>query len=431
MSSGQATDEMNVLRNKIASLEIQMKMQRVKRENQAAWEKSDREAAKKDLEMKMEIKSLVMQTALENERRDRKDLEQKMEVMKMQAAHALESEKRDRMLENEKRDRILDAALEKKETQHQIESEKRDREAAIENERRDRKDLEQKMEVVKMQAAHALESEKQDRDAALEKKETQHQIEQLKWEARFGQMEQQLRHYSQPIITSSPIQPLQHTVNPSPTQQGEQEQWLLQQLHELKLPKNESSQPQPPLPIPVPAVPSISQEGMAAPTAPIPSLPAGPHPAVATASSMQGNISTTGCHAVPSVSQEGMAAPIAPMPSLPAGPNDAVATASSMQGNISTTRFQSAQPGNKSTTVALPSTPGSTGSSASLAPLAKPSKAVRPQHQVGIGPVAKGGSIPLPGNASNHFFLSHCQATGGDQTNAIYLELRQLGFSCW
>jgi hypothetical protein len=30
-----------------------------------------------------------------------------------------------------------------------------------------------------------------------------------------------------------------------------------------------------------------------------------------------------------------------------------------------------------------------------------------------------------------HFFLSHCQGTGGDQTNAIYLELRQLGFACW
>ena len=238
-----------------------------------------------------------------------------------------------------------------------------------------------------MQTAHALESEKRDRDAALERKETQHQIEQLKWEARFGQMEQQLRHHSQPIVTGSPIQPLQHTVNPSPMQQGEREQWLLHQLLELKLPKNESSQPQPPLPVPVPAVPSMSQEGMAAPSAPIPSLPAGPHPAVATASSMQGNISTTG--------------------------------------------FKSAQPGNKSTTVALPSAPGSTGSSAPLAPLTKPSKAIRPQHQVSIGPAARGGSIPLPGDASNHFFLSHCQATGGDQTNAIYLELRELGFSCW
>jgi hypothetical protein len=37
----------------------------------------------------------------------------------------------------------------------------------------------------------------------------------------------------------------------------------------------------------------------------------------------------------------------------------------------------------------------------------------------------------LPSGAQSHFFLSHCQATGGDQCNAIYLELRQLGFACW
>jgi hypothetical protein len=43
----------------------------------------------------------------------------------------------------------------------------------------------------------------------------------------------------------------------------------------------------------------------------------------------------------------------------------------------------------------------------------------------------KGGTVPLPAGALTHFFLSHSQATGGDQTNAIYLELRQMGFSCW
>jgi hypothetical protein len=59
------------------------------------------------------------------------------------------------------------------------------------------------------------------------------------------------------------------------------------------------------------------------------------------------------------------------------------------------------------------------------------SKTLQPQRQVSNGPTAEGGTIPLPGNARTHFFLSHCQATGGDQTNAIYLELRQLGFSCW
>jgi hypothetical protein len=39
--------------------------------------------------------------------------------------------------------------------------------------------------------------------------------------------------------------------------------------------------------------------------------------------------------------------------------------------------------------------------------------------------------VPLPGDAESHFFLSHAQSTGGDQTNAIYLELKQLGFTCW
>jgi hypothetical protein len=41
------------------------------------------------------------------------------------------------------------------------------------------------------------------------------------------------------------------------------------------------------------------------------------------------------------------------------------------------------------------------------------------------------GAVPLSGDAESHFFLSHTQSTGGDQTNAIYLELQQLGFTCW
>jgi hypothetical protein len=41
------------------------------------------------------------------------------------------------------------------------------------------------------------------------------------------------------------------------------------------------------------------------------------------------------------------------------------------------------------------------------------------------------GAVPLPADAESHFFLSHAQSTGGDQTNAIYLELQQLGFTCW
>ena len=40
-------------------------------------------------------------------------------------------------------------------------------------------------------------------------------------------------------------------------------------------------------------------------------------------------------------------------------------------------------------------------------------------------------TVPLPSKMENHFFISHCQSTGGDQANAIYLELERLGFACW
>jgi hypothetical protein len=54
------------------------------------------------------------------------------------------------------------------------------------------------------------------------------------------------------------------------------------------------------------------------------------------------------------------------------------------------------------------------------------------KNKVPAGVVGLGvGAVALPGDAQSHFFLSHAQSTGGDQTNAIYLELQQLGFTCW
>jgi hypothetical protein len=401
----------------MASLEITMNMQRAKRDTQAAWEKRDREAGKKELEMK--IRSMEMETrAAQNEMRaEKKGFEQKMELMKMQAA--IENERRGRRtekklleqkmqaaIENEKRDRLLEKR------DRLLENEKRDR--LLENERRDRKDLERNMEIMKMQAAHALENEKRDRmlenekrdrDAALEKKETQHQIEQLRWEARFGQMEQQL---AAQCTISSLVQPVQRILNPSPTPHGEREHLLHQQLLELKLQSNGSTNPQPPLPVHAMthAVPSVSQEGMAAPTAPVSSLPAGPHAGVITC--MQGNTGATTASQSAQPDKKST-------PALPSAPLQALVSVAGPQPSSRPKQDRSA-------------TAQSEGHHASAA---APSKAVRPQHQVSIGPAAKGGSIPLPGDASNHFFLSHCQATGGDQTNAIYLELRELGFSCW
>ena len=39
--------------------------------------------------------------------------------------------------------------------------------------------------------------------------------------------------------------------------------------------------------------------------------------------------------------------------------------------------------------------------------------------------------MALPEGATKHFFLSHSQATGGDQSNALYLELERMGLKCW
>ena len=52
-------------------------------------------------------------------------------------------------------------------------------------------------------------------------------------------------------------------------------------------------------------------------------------------------------------------------------------------------------------------------------------------HTCAVKSQVKTGAVRLPGGVASHFFLSHCQSTGGDQTNAIYLELRQMGFTCW
>jgi hypothetical protein len=70
-----------------------------------------------------------------------------------------------------------------------------------------------------------------------------------------------------------------------------------------------------------------------------------------------------------------------------------------------------------------------------------PSRTTQQQHQViaalphGATKTAQGRPVPLPGDSHNHGTSSSVAAralgTGGDQTNAIYLELRQLGFACW
>ena len=37
----------------------------------------------------------------------------------------------------------------------------------------------------------------------------------------------------------------------------------------------------------------------------------------------------------------------------------------------------------------------------------------------------------LPEGLEQHFFLSHYQATAGDQVDGLHMELSRRGFSCW
>jgi hypothetical protein len=232
--SSQRTDKMSLLR-KIAELETAQKIEQVEqmvRDLQATLEKKDQEQKMKDLEQKMERMQAQAQVTS-----DKKDLEHKMERMQMHA-----------QAENEKRDREAD----KKEAHHQMQNEKRDRlfekkELEQKMERMhaqaqvtsDKKDLEQKME--KANIIMRLENEKRDRLHENDKKEAQHQIEQLKWEARFSRMEQQqaARSYKlEPL--ANPLQYAAGTVLPHAPQRERLVQIQPTQLQELRLQEKET-----------------------------------------------------------------------------------------------------------------------------------------------------------------------------------------------
>jgi hypothetical protein len=323
--------------------DTEQKMERMQAQAQATLEKKDTEQKmermqvafeKKDLEQKME--RMQAQATLE-----KKGLEQKMERMQAQAQSTLEKKDLEQKMERMQLDTSMRAVLENEKRDRQLENEKQDREA----------------DTVKRDQHFALENEKRDREA--DKKEAQHQIDQLKWEARFSKMEQQQRVYShntQQLGAS-------HVQYAAGAKLG-----ALQQPKAALAPQGESKLQR----IQRQAVRPQEEE-------------MGPSHSVTPVNALQ--------------------------PVLP----DSTA--------ISPAAPQSAE---LSSLVAARSQVASV-SQCPLVQLQQPQH----QHQVTAGPLVQAGPVPLPGKARTHFFLSHCQATGGDQTNAIYLELRQLGFSCW
>jgi hypothetical protein len=393
---------MAALRNKIASLESEQKMhrmaqkmERTKTKIQAVLEKMKAEADRRELLMKMEAdkKEMSAGLAFHSLRSEMKELVTKAKADKKELVMKADADKKEmsaqlalHALRSEMKQLVMKAEADKKEMSAEL---------ALLSREMERKEMRSQMRELELRVTVA------EGQTAAQQQHHQ-QMEPLKWEARHGQMEQQLAmrpHDTQPSILGSP---LQHMINPNlALQQGETEQRLHQQLQLLQLKQQhiESNQPH---------------------------------------TSLQAPKNTMGT----STAQQLVA------------PQDIVVEVTSKYG-IAASVLQSTQPCVTNNLVTLPSAPQrSVGSAAALPPAMRPlapsnkakreqtraapsascppSKTAQPQHQLtNGGPIANVGSVPLPSGARTHFFLSHCQATGGDQTNAIYLELRQMGFSCW
>jgi hypothetical protein len=414
MSSSHAAGDIPALKNKIAQLGNKQRIQRMAQKVELIKREASEEKNKRYMLHALENEK--RDRLLENERRDRKDLEQKMDHMKMEAALHLQNEKRDRLLENEKRDRELERKdLEQKmghmkmEAALHVQNEKRDRllenekqDRLLENEKRDheleRKDLEQKMDHMKMENEKRdwlLENERRDRllederrvrqaekkememMVALEKneREHQHQIEQLKSEVCISQMEQQLlemRAYtSQGIPISRPT--IQHTATVDAAPQRDTELLLLQRIQQME--KERQLKPKATVPAVQPT--TLPNEGITSPLQ------------------------------APDTSHKTALQPV---------PQKAAAV--SQPSKVLSQQPHEIPPHKPDTTTTA------------LQPLLQPAP-----HTSAVAPAtttsANARIIPLPGDSHTHFFLSHCQSTGGDQVNAIYLELQKLGFICW
>ena len=71
------------------------------------------------------------------------------------------------------------------------------------------------------------------------------------------------------------------------------------------------------------------------------------------------------------------------------------------------------------------SVPASSGQGATSQRSFDPGVAGQEMQKAGVG------APELPSGLEHHFFLSHYQATGGDQVDGLHQELKARGFSCW
>jgi hypothetical protein len=114
---------------------------------------------------------------------------------------------------------------------------------------------------------------------------------------------------------------------------------------------------------------------------------------------------------------------------LPASPGKVMVTSTAIPvALLSSKKHQTSPLPVQQPSIQQPSPPSLSSSTPASAKLVQQQQS---HHRKTVPANVGAGAVSLPGNAQSHFFLSHSQSTGGDQTNAIYLELQQLGFTCW
>ena len=398
--SSQSTDAM-VLRRNFAKLENARKIERVERmvrDLQATVEK-------KDLEHKMETMQAQAHAALERKEREqkmeknereqqikrmslkRKDRERKQQIKRMEAdvmmRAALENEKRDRLLENEK----TQAALEKRDLDQQMtnvavkaEIEKvtrniQDMELRLKQEQKDRKVQRQLQELQRLIESQHMHSNVQQRSLALQSRAA----DTMQQRARQAEMD-----------AAAAAAQAQLTRREADRQKDIEEQMTRASAEGAALTKSVTSPPVHKQQQQIQA--STSQEAV---------LPE--------ANKQQAPVQADMRHQIVTDKQQMHA-------SKTATPQAAALSSSPMVA-----KSISQPPSN------------SVMSKQNTAPKQQEVRMSQQQqsHTRAVKSRVKTGAVRLPGGVASHFFLSHCQSTGGDQTNAIYLELRQMGFTCW
>jgi hypothetical protein len=358
---------------------------------------------------------------------------------------ALESEKRDgkerelrAALENEKRDSRAALEKEKREMRAALESEKRDgkeREmrAALESEKRDRqverKDLEQKLELMKMQTQAAL--EKKDVEQQMTNIAVRAEIEKVTRNVQHMELRQQLKQEQKDRKVQRQLQELQHLVE---SQHSVHQRPLALQSSAAGNMQQRARQAE------IDAATAATQAQFTRREADRQKeiedqmIRARAEGAALTKTFTSPPVHKQQQPIQTSTSQEAL---------LPEANGHQAPVQADMRRQIVSDKQQTHTSKTATQAAALlssPVVPESIAQPPSNSKVSKQNTAKQQEvrmskqqqsHTRAVKSRVKTGAVRLPGGVASHFFLSHCQSTGGDQTNAIYLELRQMGFTCW